>query len=182
MSKQVVSSTTLLRWVLTGTLPIMVCGCSPVPWKVCLAYGGPERPLEEVAVLLKGPVYVPNRSFGKAAVDSISIDSYRSEAFETHLLPGTHSLTVFVHRRGRSSSTVQSITFSHNFSKGQVYEVYRAAGGRSGKRGLHFYHVASVARAAPWITRKRVVSNIPNEFAPAHWQEFVDRQSAGKQD
>ena len=101
---------------------LTLCGCSHT---VCRYYEGPERPLQEVAVLLTD---LPSQVslFGSyLGVNLVEIDG-QPPCYETHLLPGQHSIKGIYHSHeifyGKSTDTWgSSIVIRDTFKKGHVY-------------------------------------------------------------
>ena len=116
-----------LKFVLITTLAPILSGCYG-PWDVYRSYEGPERPLEDVAVLFTG--YVPNQESNASCwiVDGSLTNSEQ----EVHLLPGIHAITCtyldidyYSDHRGMWQKTISGkpITTLHNFKQGQAYKV-----------------------------------------------------------
>lgn len=111
----------LLRYVTLLTLLIAVSGCSG-PWRVYLLYDRPQRPIEEVAVLI-----------GRSEIWIKQIDkdnNVGSEYFytEVHLQPGWHSITIKFTERVAVTTPWEEVYISGGpvsirryFDKGHVY-------------------------------------------------------------
>ena len=156
---------------------VMAVGCSGcVPWQAYRHYEGPERSLEEVAVL-----FVWRPVFVESIDDDENVPSLRESSnfnlFEYHLLPGSHSITAFYRRKTEPSRYLygESITRNLSFEAGYVYEI---KGGTDlsyspmseGQWNMSIHKVGSVDEYACTLGRESV------DNAPGHWKknEYYD--------
>lgn len=174
-------------------------GCSLQPWPVYRAYKGPERSLDEVAVLLLRYPY-DQQCPVPIEIDGSNVEYSGKCPLEYHLLPGTHSIEAIYSTSPRYSSS--SLTKESTFLAGQVYRLNPQANmhflstHEQKERGLRSPHdmmrgdwyftikhigpVESVAKThiLPIIQKKIFFIGYPNRIPPEHWNKYIDPTSS----
>jgi len=149
-------------------------------------YEGPERPLEEVAVLFeKPPAYLQKLQAVDEQKDGVTITLIkgntppgsswgflRSWETEHHLEPGRYKVTSLYFTAGASWKSIGSpISLSHHFDKGHVYRLEATLThdtfGMSRWRPKIIY-VGTVEEVAPRRAKEW--------FSPTHWRKLAERQ------
>jgi len=201
------SSWAVFRWVLVLTLGLMASSCA-FSWRVARFYDGPQRPLEEVAVLFtKDPIFAV-RIDGRGTGDSLL---YGNKT-EYHLEPGIHSITGcfnYWNWSGTVGWKGARMTISPDFKSGRVYKLvgdvefkqYSLDAGMSISTGIT--EVSDRESAAvfesklpkkgwiagvswkPKVKAEGTIEDIAprlaeEEHAPPHWREFLKRQLVSK--
>jgi len=166
----------LLKCIGAIIVVTLVCGCGQSGGQsVYLVYEGPERPLEEVAILLEQHVDV--------SVYSIDDQSSRkgkppSDHEEYQLLPGHHSIVATYHA---SSEYGKPITIKHNFQRGHVYRCSRAK--MMNRWMLDIYEWGTYKEVACELGKKyarwrTVLETLPPDFCDRCIKKLSERKEA----
>ena len=117
----------ILFFLLCGVTLLSGCGMGWKAWDVAKCYSGPEKPITEVAVLLRQDAMLETIDSARLALNDSEEKKRAIPYTEYHLLPGKHTFeSVYVKTNStgmcyKPYDTANFVVLTQEFKKGHVY-------------------------------------------------------------